>query len=540
VAGSGGWNGSSNFVNNSATNNTVALNGGATVLTITFNGQSGSFFTAGSTAPSTDTFTPVADANDITDAANNAVSTATIAMTVTGAWDAAAPATTTIQNKGKTPSQLTMFWAPAGESDFDRYDLYYRTSSAVTYQNGALWSTSNDSALATVGTSESTVTGLLPGTAYYFIIYIIDYAGNLSPISNEYPISTSGTGGEAATDSTPPAVATDIVVSKIADGKVKITWKDPADKDLSEIYILRGDNGALVNAIPREKIVPGTQEFIDTTVKMGSTYTYVVRTLDVKGNAKDSEVFTIALAEEVAMPDEEPDTVDETGTLPDADTEGEEVIEVVDEEDTEDMDTEVEDLEDDEESDEEIQAAPLGPINDVPMGHWAEESIMAVREARLMLEKKAGEFRLEDKMTRAEAVMVIVRAIGGGSMVGELYDDAPFQDVPEDAWYAVAVHWAWKFSVIQGIEKFEPGKLVNRAEFFAMILRAQEIEIDEEKTTDHFADIPSGKWFDAVAAESFEREYLLGKPKGDLFYFAGEENITRGEAATILKKVFID
>lgn len=100
VEGMGSFNGTSACLQNAATTNTVASvdSGNNTVVTVTFNTvASGYFSTACAASPSTDTFTPVADATDIVDFATapNAVNTTTKAMIVTAAWDVAVPTVST-------------------------------------------------------------------------------------------------------------------------------------------------------------------------------------------------------------------------------------------------------------------------------------------------------------------------------------------------------------------------------------------------------------------------------------------------------------
>ena len=49
----------------------------------------------------------------------------------------------------------------------------------------------------------------------------------------------------------------------------------------------------------------------------------------------------------------------------------------------------------------------------------------------------------------------------------------PFVDVPENAWYREAVHWAWQEGITQGRDEthFDPNQPITRAEATAMLYR---------------------------------------------------------------------
>lgn len=97
LAGIATWDGSSDMTTNDATYNRVDLNAGATQIKVFFNTAVAGYFNAGSTAPSTDDFTPVEDASDISDAAGNAANSSQTAVTATEstAWDVTAPTVST-------------------------------------------------------------------------------------------------------------------------------------------------------------------------------------------------------------------------------------------------------------------------------------------------------------------------------------------------------------------------------------------------------------------------------------------------------------
>lgn len=99
------------------------------------------------------------------------------------------PAISNLAAPSSTLSTIDLTWTPTyAAGDFSTYKIYYRSQSGVTSSNGTLASASGSS------TASYTFTGLTAGTAYYFVIYICDLAGNCSSASNEADRQTSPNG----------------------------------------------------------------------------------------------------------------------------------------------------------------------------------------------------------------------------------------------------------------------------------------------------------------------------------------------------------
>lgn len=185
------------------------------------------------------------------------------------------------------------------------------------------------------------------------------------------------------------------------------------------------------------------------------------------------------------------------------------------------------------------EASGQSEVNDIPDGHWAKTGVDKVRAAGLMEQKKPGEFRLGDTMTRAEAAKIIAKALGSGELSPGTGESA-FKDVPQGAWFAPYVRFVLDRGIVAERELFEPGRAVNRAELFVMILKAKGIASETADLTARFADIPGGQWFDGVATVAFQNGLLEGKPKDGKFYFDGTGIVTRAEAAVIFTKGFLE
>ena len=206
IAGIVAWDGTSDFTNNVATANNVALtnSGNATTIVITFNNTSGSFFLAGATAPTTPTMTPIANVLDVQDLATtpNAVATTTVVASTT-AWDATPPSQITNVTYGGINSSDTAIinWnAHATLADFGSYMFAYGTSSGVGLAS-SLWKVTDASALSTISTVTTNISGLTEGSTYYTKGYGVDIAGNVGTASSEISYFLKGAAGDSGGDS---------------------------------------------------------------------------------------------------------------------------------------------------------------------------------------------------------------------------------------------------------------------------------------------------------------------------------------------------
>jgi chitodextrinase len=100
------------------------------------------------------------------------------------------------------PTAITLNWTAPGDDSLSgtaaQYDVRYSTSLITSANFAAASQATGETAPKAPGQSETfTVTGLTPGTLYYFAIKTADEAGNWSAISNVVSATT--------TDNVPPA-----------------------------------------------------------------------------------------------------------------------------------------------------------------------------------------------------------------------------------------------------------------------------------------------------------------------------------------------
>ncbi len=198
LAGIGSWDGASDLTTSSATGNSVALTTNSTVLTVAFNTSASSYFNAGSTAPTTPTFTPTADATDISDVAGNAVNTATVTATNTVAWDATKPTITSVtvddaDSDAKIETATIVFNSSVIDGSLTNANgsLGSGGSTGCTFTTG---NTADDATVvctrtddATIGTTSSDGDFIYSGAT----TLIRDHAGNLLDTTTDGTIVTA-------------------------------------------------------------------------------------------------------------------------------------------------------------------------------------------------------------------------------------------------------------------------------------------------------------------------------------------------------------
>jgi hypothetical protein len=135
------------------------------------------------------------------------------------------------------------------------------------------WTPGGGSASVSKGTGTYIATGLVNGTAHTFTVKAKDAAGNLS-------------GGETAAatpaDTTPPAKVTGLEAAA-GDGRVTLTWTDPADTDLASVEIAWTPGGGSAS------VSKGTRTYTATGLANGTAYTFTVKAKDNAGNLSGGE-----------------------------------------------------------------------------------------------------------------------------------------------------------------------------------------------------------------------------------------------------------
>ncbi len=115
------------------------------------------------------------------------------------------------------------------------------------------------------------------------------------------------------------------------------------------------------------------------------------------------------------------------------------------------------------------EACPLAAFTDLDPGAWYHDGIHFALESGMMNGVGADRFDPDGTMGRAMLLTVLWRMEGAPPQ--ELTAD--FSDVPQDAWYADAVHWAYRCGVASGDPsgRFFPDDPLSRQELATLLFR---------------------------------------------------------------------
>ena len=114
--------------------------------------------------------------------------------------------------------------------------------------------------------------------------------------------------------------------------------------------------------------------------------------------------------------------------------------------------------------------AGAASFSDVPAGHWAAGDIQRCVELGFFQGESATRFGLGHEMTRAAFAVVLCRFFGWETAKPT---QATYTDVPVSAWYAGAVQAAYEHGAITGQRpEFRPNAPITREELAVMLVRA--------------------------------------------------------------------
>lgn len=170
-------------------------------------------------------------------------------------------------------------------------------------------------------------------------------------------------------------------------------------------------------------------------------------------------------------------------------------------------------------------------------GHWAEENIIYAAAREIFSGISETTFAPDSNMTRAMFVTVLGRLAG---VTADMNRTSDFTDVPEGQWYTPYVAWAAENKIVEGYgnDLFGPDDLVTREQMCAIItryLKAEGYELTVQAEAADFTDSDSiSEWAKEAVNYCQTRELIVGK---DNNRFAPQDNSTRAEAATILRRL---
>lgn len=140
------------------------------------------------------------------------------------------------------------------------------------------------------------------------------------------------------------------------------------------------------------------------------------------------------------------------------------------------------------------------PFQDVPSGSYYYAPAQDALEKNIILTCKF--FYPAKELTRAEFIDLTAKVIGVTKISPETLS---FTDVPKTHWAYASIETAKKYALVAGMQnvdgtatgKFEPGKLVNRAQAAVMIMKAF-MQVKAESMIS-FSDLKDVQWaLDAI------------------------------------------
>ena len=178
------------------------------------------------------------------------------------------------------------------------------------------------------------------------------------------------------------------------------------------------------------------------------------------------------------------------------------------------------------------------PYRDVRSTAWYYEAVAYVTRNNLMVGTGTMTFSPDEEMNRAMLVMVLYRLNGTPSVAGMT---APFEDVPQDAWYADAVTWAYNCGVASGTSAttFSPMADITREQMMTMFYGyAAYMDYNTMAVADLSVFPDSGdvsSWAEAKLGWAVANSLIKGVKESDGVYLRPRATATRAEAAAILR-----
>ncbi len=330
-----------------------------------------------------------------------------------------------------------------------------------------------------------------------------------------------------------PDKPTNLVVSDVEGGGVKLTWTNPTDLDLNNVQVLRGKNNDPISGTSYATVTAPTAEFVDMDVVPGDTVKFILKANDGVNFGENSDEISFVVGSGSTAPAEE--VVEEPVADP--------IEEVVD--DTEDPSTEEPSAIPEEE--------PPALFSDIA-GHWAESIILGMASQNIIYGNPDGTFSPDGKLNRAEAAALIYRILSPGGDPATPAEK-PFSDVKLSDWFTGYVSEISTLGLVKGYKDesgnttYQPGKNVTRAEFLKMAmnlyyyngnaeLKAQIDALRDDETTSEYEDISSSDWYAPDVTAATKLGFVAGSKCEENTCFNPTSDITRAEATKILYEIF--
>ncbi len=175
------------------------------------------------------------------------------------------------------------------------------------------------------------------------------------------------------------------------------------------------------------------------------------------------------------------------------------------------------------------------PFKDV-QGHWAQNSIASMYEKKWMNGVVAHLFAPDQYLSRAEATVILVRAMG---LKSTNTPGTSFNDI-EGHWAKNDIEIASQHGIVKGVEngKFSPNKLLSRQEMAVMLDRilTQLDDVNIEKNPYSDINLKNNNWSYSAIVKLKHYNIFSGNPDGT---FGAEAYTTRGQMAALMDRIAV-
>lgn len=175
------------------------------------------------------------------------------------------------------------------------------------------------------------------------------------------------------------------------------------------------------------------------------------------------------------------------------------------------------------------------------VGHWSSENVTFLAERGLINGNSEIEFSPDDNIKKSEIVAIICRMVIEDETKLAVVD-TEWKDVKKDQWFYGVMNNAYALGLINknSNEALEPNKYLTREEVVEILVNT--INLLELPVKDEMKVYKGGyKDFDSVTKlrrESMAIALNIGIIQGDHELIAPQDAITRGEIATVVKRVY--
>lgn len=197
------------------------------------------------------------------DAANNvSVASNQITVSTPASPDTAAPNAPANVTGTASATQVALTWTASTDNVGVSKYYVYRGGTVVAQPTGTSF-------------TDNSVTA---STAYSYYVRAVDAAGNLSPVSNTYNVTTLAP--PTSSDTTPPSAPSSLVATIINSNQVNLGWTAATDNvGVARYEIYR--NGIKIGTST-------TTSYGDATVRPNASYSYYIKAVDTSNNTGPS------------------------------------------------------------------------------------------------------------------------------------------------------------------------------------------------------------------------------------------------------------